>query len=139
MLTQHPDVRKEITHLADSADSTIRRIRQAARDTRDTVGPVSDEVRALIAQLEHTIEVLTREGTQESLRAGRKLRDRAGVMADRLRVQAADGAMRARQHVDDAVGQAQQRVSESPLMAISLAAAVGALIGVVIASSRRHE
>lgn len=138
MLMQHPDVRKEIGHLADSADSTIRRIRQAARDTRDTIGPVSDEVRTLIAQLEHTIEVLAREGSEESLRAGRKLRDRGGIMAERLRAQAADGATRVRHRVDDAVDHAQQQVSKSPLMAISLAAAVGALIGVVLAA-RRHE
>jgi len=137
MLTQNPDVRKEITHLADSADSTIRRIRHAARDTRDAVGPVSDEVKALIAQLEQTIEVLAREGSEESLRAGRRLRERAGVMAGSLRAQATAGVMRARDRMDDAVGHAQQRVSESPLMAVGLAAAIGALIGLML--SARHR
>ncbi len=39
MLTQNPKVRKEITNLADSADSTIRRIRHAARDTREARVP----------------------------------------------------------------------------------------------------
>jgi ElaB/YqjD/DUF883 family membrane-anchored ribosome-binding protein len=141
MLTQNPKVRKEITHLADSADSTIRRIRHAARDTRDAAGPISDEVKALIAQLQHTIEVLATEGSEQSLSAGRRLRERASEMTDRLRAQAGDSVTQVRERMDGAVVQAQQRVAESPLKAVGLAAAIGALIGLLLATrngSRRE-
>ncbi|KWR88296.1 glycine zipper domain-containing protein [Cupriavidus sp. IDO] len=139
MLTHNPKVRKEINHLADSADSTIRQLRHAARDTRDAAGPVSEEVKALIGQLEHTIEVLAREGSAESLRAGRRMRERAADMAERLRAQTSEGMMRARERMDGAVEQAQQRVAESPLKAIGLAAAIGALIGLMLASRHRDD
>lgn len=139
MLTQNPKVRKELNHLSDSADSAIRHIRHAARDTRDAAAPVPAEVRALIAQLEHTIEVLAREGSAESMRAGQRLRERASDMAQRLRAQTADGMMRARERMDGAVEHAQHRVAESPLMAVALAAAVGALIGLLLANGRNRS
>jgi ElaB/YqjD/DUF883 family membrane-anchored ribosome-binding protein len=139
MLTQNPKVRKELNHLSDSADSTIRQLRHAARDTRDAAGPVSEEVKALIGQLEHTIEVLAREGSAESMRAGQRLRERATDMAQRLRAQTTDGMMRARERMDGAVEHAQHRVAESPLKAVAIAAAVGALIGLLLANGRRHS
>ena len=55
MLTQNPKIRKEINHLQDSADAAVRQIRHAARDTRDAVSPVSDEVKALINAIWHTV------------------------------------------------------------------------------------
>ena len=81
MLTQNPKVRKEMNHLADSAQNTVRQIKHSARDTRDAArdaaAPVSDEVRALISQLQQTIEVLAHEGSAESVQAGERLRERA--------------------------------------------------------------
>ncbi|RDK09815.1 DUF883 family protein [Cupriavidus lacunae] len=139
MLTQNPKVRKELNHLSDSADSAIRHIRHAARDTRAAAAPVSSEVKALIAQLEHTIQVLAREGSAESLQAGQRLRDRAGEMAQRLRAQTTDSMMRARERMDGAVEHAQHRVAESPLKAVALAAAVGALIGLLLANGRSRS
>jgi len=95
MLTQNPKVRKEINHLHDSADAAVRQIRHAARDTRDAArdaaGPVSEDVKALIGQLQQTIDVLAREGSAESLAAGRRLRDRAQDLAERLRERGRDG------------------------------------------------
>jgi ElaB/YqjD/DUF883 family membrane-anchored ribosome-binding protein len=138
MLTQNPKVRKELTHLSDSADSAIRHIKHAARDTRDAAAPVSGEVKALIAQLEHTIEVLAREGSAESMRAGLRLRERATDVAHRMRAQTSDSVMRARERMDGAVEQAQHRVAESPLKAVAIAAAVGALIGLLLANGRHR-
>ncbi|PZX25281.1 conserved hypothetical protein, DUF883 [Cupriavidus phytorum] len=138
MLTQNPKVRKELNHLSDSADSAIRHIKHAARDTREAAAPVSSEVKSLISQLEHTIQVLAREGSAESLQAGHRLRERASDMAHRLRAQTADGMMRARERVDGAVVQAQHRVAESPLKAVAIAAAVGAVIGLLLANGRHH-
>ncbi|WP_454751482.1 DUF883 family protein [Cupriavidus necator] len=139
MLTQNPKVRKELNHLSDSADSAISHIKHAARDTREAAAPVSGEVKALIAQLEHTIQVLAHEGSAESLRAGQRLRERASEMAQRLRAQTTDGVMRARERMDGAVEHSRQRVAESPLKAVALAAAVGALIGLLLANGRHHS
>ncbi|MEM5430677.1 DUF883 family protein [Cupriavidus oxalaticus] len=139
MLTQNPKIRKELNHLSDSADSAIRHIKHAARDSREAAAPVSGEVKALIAQLEHTIEVLAREGSAESLRAGQRLRDRASEMAHRLRDQTTDGMMRARERMDGAVEHSRQRVVESPLKAVAIAAVIGALLGVLLANGRHHE
>ncbi|MBF6987798.1 MULTISPECIES: DUF883 family protein [unclassified Cupriavidus] len=139
MLTQNPKVRKELNHLSDSADSAIRHLKHAARDSREAAAPVSGEVKALIAQLEHTIEVLAREGSAESLRAGQRLRDRASEMAHRLRDQTTDGMMRARERMDGAVEHSRQRVVDSPLKAVAIAAAIGALLGVLLANGRHHE
>ncbi|MDQ0142993.1 DUF883 family protein [Cupriavidus necator] len=136
MLTQNPKVRKELNHLSDSADSAIRHIKHAARDTREATAPLSSEVKSLISQLEHTIQVLAREGSAESLQAGQRLRERASDMAHRLRAQTTDSMMRARERMDGAVEQAQHRVAESPLKAVALAAAVGAVIGLLLASGR---
>ena len=41
MLTQNPKVRKELNHLSDSADSAIRHIKHAARDSREAAAPLS--------------------------------------------------------------------------------------------------
>lgn len=125
MLTNNPRIRKEMNHLADSAESTVRQIRHAVRDTRgaarDAVGPVAGEMGALIAQLEHTMEVLGREGSSEAVQAGRRLRGRA------------------RARVDHAVDGVQQRVAASPLKAIGIAAAAGALVGLLLAANGRSR
>ncbi|GAA7759631.1 MAG: DUF883 domain-containing protein [Burkholderiaceae bacterium] len=143
MLTQNPKVRKEINHLHDSADAAVRQIRHAARDTRDAArdaaGPVSEDVKALIGQLQQTIDVLAREGSAESLAAGRRLRDRAQELAERLRERGRDGVDWARVHVDDAVDHSRQRVVESPLMAVGIAALVGAFVGLLLAGGRRSD
>jgi len=138
MLTQNPKVRKEINHLHDSADAAVRQIRHAARDTRDAAGPVSEDVKALIAQLQQTIDVLAREGSAESLAAGRRLADRAYDMAERLRDRGRDGMDWARDRMDMAVDHSRQRVVESPLVAVGIAALAGALIGLLLAG-RRNE
>ncbi|MBV8271723.1 MAG: DUF883 domain-containing protein [Cupriavidus sp.] len=138
MLTQNPKVRKEINHLHDSADAAVRQIRHAARDTRDAAGPVSEDVKALIAQLQQTIDVLAREGSAESLAAGRRLADRAYDMAERLRASGRDGMEWARDRMDVAVDQSRQRVVESPLAAVGIAALAGVLIGLLLAG-RRNE
>ncbi|WP_420993951.1 glycine zipper domain-containing protein [Cupriavidus sp. 30B13] len=141
MLTHNPKVRKEFTHLADSAGNTVRQMRHAARDTRgaarEAAGPVAEEVRSLIAQLEHTVEVLGREGSSEAVQAGRRLQDRARALGDHLRQATLEGASRAREQVDHAVEGVQQRVVESPLKAIGIAAAVGAFIGLLLAVNGR--
>ncbi|WP_454719625.1 MULTISPECIES: glycine zipper domain-containing protein [Cupriavidus] len=141
MLTHNQKVRKEFTHLADSAGDTVRQIRHAARDTRgaarDAAGPVAEEVRALIAQLEHTMEVLGREGSSEAVQAGRRLQDRARVLGDHLRQATLDGASRARERVDHAMEGVQQRVAESPLKAIGIAAAAGAFVALLLAVNGR--
>ncbi|SDC37284.1 Membrane-anchored ribosome-binding protein, inhibits growth in stationary phase, ElaB/YqjD/DUF883 family [Cupriavidus sp. YR651] len=140
MLTQNPKVRKEINHLHDNADAAVRQIKHAARDTRDAArdaaGPVSDEVRALIAQLQQTIDVLAHEGSAESMAAGRRLRMRAQDMADRVRARGADGMHWARDQVDVAVDHGRQRVVDSPLKAVGLAALAGAFIGLLLAGRR---
>ncbi|WP_423195166.1 MULTISPECIES: DUF883 family protein [unclassified Cupriavidus] len=142
MLTQNPKIRKEINHLADSAEHTVRQIRHAARDTRDAAhdaaGPVSDEVRSLIAQLQQTIDVLAHEGSAESMLAGQRLRERAHRMAERVRAQTHDGMHWARDHMDAAVDSGRQRVVESPLKAVGIAALAGAFIGLLLAG-RRHD
>ncbi len=130
MLTNNPKIRKEVSHLADSAESTVRQIRHAARDARgaarEAARPVAGEVRALIAQLEQTMEVLGREGSSEAVQAGRRLQDRSRALADQLKA-------RARERVDHAVDGVQQRVVASPLKAIGIAAAVGAFLGLLLA------
>ncbi|WP_454762561.1 DUF883 family protein [Cupriavidus campinensis] len=140
MLTQNPKVRKEINHLQDSADAALRQIRHAARDTRDAArdaaGPISDEVKALIAQLYQTIEVLTQEGSEESMAAGRRLRQRAHEMTGRMRARGADGMHWAKDHVDVVVDHGRQRVVENPLAAVGLAALVGAFVGLLLAGRR---
>ncbi len=136
MLTQNPRIRKEINHLQDSADAAVRQIRHAARDTREAVGPVSDEVKALIAQLQQTIDVLTREGSAESMAAGRRLRERAHDLTDRMRERGRDGVHWARDHVDVAVDQGRQRVVDSPLKAVGIAALIGAFVGLLLAGRR---
>lgn len=143
MLTQNPKVRKEINHLHDSADAAVRQIKHAARDTRDAAReaatPVSDEVRALVSQLYQTIDVLTHEGSAESMAAGRRLRMRAQEMAERVRARGADGMHWAKDHVDVAVDHGRQRVAESPLKAVGIAALVGAAIGLLLAGRRDSE
>lgn len=123
MLTSNPKIRKEMNRLADSAESTVRQIRHAVRDTRgaarDAVAPVAGEVGALIAQLEQTMEVLGREGSSEAMQAGRRLQDRA------------------RARVDHAVDGVQHRVAASPLKALAIAAAAGALVAWLLAANGR--
>ncbi|GAA0831668.1 MAG: DUF883 domain-containing protein [Cupriavidus sp.] len=139
MLTQNPKIRKEINHLQDSADAAVRQIKHAARDTRDAVGPVSDEVKALIGQLQQTIDVLAREGSAESMAAGRRLRVRANELTERLRERGREGVHWARDHVDVAVDHGRQRVVESPLKAVGIAALVGAFVGLLLAGRRNGE
>ncbi|MGT2507037.1 glycine zipper domain-containing protein [Cupriavidus basilensis] len=139
MLTNNPKVRKEVNHLADSAESTVRQIRHAARDTRDAAGPVAGELRALIAQLEQTMAVLGREGSSEAVQAGRRLHDRTRALGDHLRRATLDGASRARERVDYAVDGVQQSVAASPLKAIGIAAAVGAFVGLLLAANGRNR
>lgn len=139
MLTQNPKIRKEINHLQDSADAAVRQIKHAARDTRDAVGPVSDEVKALIGQLQQTIDVLAREGSAESMAAGRRLRVRANELTERLRERGREGVHWARDHVDVAVDHGRQRVVESPLKAVGIAALVGAFVGLLLAGQRNGE
>lgn len=139
MLTQNPKIRKEINHLQDSADAAVRQIRHAARDTRDAVGPASDEVKALITQLQQTIDVLAHEGSAEGMAAGRRLRMRAHELSDRMRERSLDGVHWARGQMDVAVDHGRQRVVESPLKAVGLAALVGACIGLLLAARRSDE
>lgn len=139
MLTQNPKIRKEINHLQDSADAAVRQIKHAAHDTRDAVGPVSDEVKALIGQLQQTIDVLAREGSAESMAAGRRLRVRANELTERLRERGREGVHWARDHVDVAVDHGRQRVVESPLKAVGIAALVGAFVGLLLAGRRNGE
>ncbi|GJG96096.1 DUF883 family protein [Cupriavidus pauculus] len=139
MLTQNPKIRKEINHLQDSADAAVRQIRHAARDTRDAAVPVTDEVKALIAQLQQTIDVLAREGSAEGMAAGRRLRARAHDLSDRMREHGRDGMHWARDQVDVAVDHGRQRVAESPLKAVGLAALVGACVGLLLASRRNGD
>lgn len=139
MLTQNPKIRKEINHLQDSADAAVRQIKHAARDTRDAVGPVSDEVKALIGQLQQTIDVLAREGSAESMAAGRRLHVRANELTERLRERGREGVHWARDHVDVAVDHGRQRVVESPLKAVGIAALVGAFVGLLLAGRRNGE
>ena len=127
MLTNNPRIRKEVNHLADRAESTVRQIRHAARDT---TGPGAGEVGALIAQLEQTLEVLGREGSSEAVQAGRRLHDRSHALADQLK-------SRARERVGYAVHGVQQRVVESPLKALGIAAAAGAFVALLLAASGR--
>ncbi|WP_066734863.1 DUF883 family protein [Cupriavidus sp. D384] len=139
MLTQNPKIRKEINHLQDSADSAVRQLRHAARDTRDAVGPVSDEVKALIAQLQQTIDVLAHEGSAEGMAAGRRLRARAHELSDRMRERGRDGVHWARDQMDVAVDNGRQRVVESPLKAVGVAALIGACIGLMLAGRRNGD
>ncbi|PLQ02018.1 DUF883 family protein [Cupriavidus pauculus] len=139
MLTQNPKIRKEINHLQDNADSAVRQIRHAARDTRDAVGPVSDEVKALIAQLQQTIDVLAHEGSAEGMAAGRRLRARAHELSDRMRERSRDGMHWARDQMDVAVDHGRQRVVDSPLKAVGVAALVGACIGLMLAGRRSGD
>lgn len=139
MLTQNPKIRKEINHLQDSADSAVRQIRNSARDTREAVGPVSDEVKALIAQLQQTIDVLAHEGSAESMAAGRRLRARAHELSDRMRERGRDGMHWARGQMDVAVDHGRQRVVDSPLKAVGLAALVGAFVGLLLAGRRNGD
>ena len=131
MLTQNPKIRKEINHLQDSADAAVRQIKHAARDTRDAV--------ALIGQLQQTIDVLAREGSAESMAAGRRLRVRANELTERLRERGREGVHWARDHVDVAVDHGRQRVVESPLKAVGIAALVGAFVGLLLAGRRNGE
>ncbi|SDP43388.1 Membrane-anchored ribosome-binding protein, inhibits growth in stationary phase, ElaB/YqjD/DUF883 family [Ralstonia sp. 25mfcol4.1] len=139
MLTQNPKIRKEITHLQDSADSAVRQFRHAARDTRDAVAPVSGEVKALIAQLQQTIDVLAHEGSAEGMAAGRRLRARAQELSGRVRDRSLDGMHWARDQVDVAVDHGRQRVVASPLKAVGVAALVGACIGLMLAGRRNGD
>ncbi|MCA3182135.1 MULTISPECIES: DUF883 family protein [unclassified Cupriavidus] len=139
MLTQNPKIRKEINHLQDSADAAVRQIRSSARDTRDAVAPVSDEVKALIAQLQQTIDVLAHEGSAEGMAAGRRLRARAHELSDRMRERSLDGMHWARDQMDVAVDHGRQRVVESPLKAVGVAALIGACIGLMLAGRRSGE
>lgn len=143
MLTQNTKVRKEVRHLADSADSTIRQISHAARDARsaakDAVGPVAEELRSLVSQMERTMEVLKREGSAEAVSAGRKLQERAHALADHARHLTAEGAGRAREHMDHAVEGVQMRVAESPLKSLALAAALGAIVALLLSSGGHRE
>ena len=139
MLTQNPKIRKEINHLQDSADSAVRQLRHAARDTRDAVGPVSDEVKALIAQLQQTIDVLAHEGSAEGMAAGRRLSARAHELSDRMRERSRDGMHWARDQMDVAVDHGRQRVVESPLKAVGVAALIGACIGLMLAGRRNGD
>ncbi|CAG9175980.1 glycine zipper domain-containing protein [Cupriavidus respiraculi] len=143
MLTRNPKVRSQVHDLADSAGNTVRTMAQAGRDTRsaarDAVAPVVTEVRGLIDQLQQTIDVLTREGSAEAAQATRRLQDRARTLADQARNMTAAGAERARERMDYAVEGVQHRVQESPLKAIAIAAAIGALIGVMCAGSSHRD
>lgn len=136
MLTNNPKIRKEVNHLADSAESTVRQIRHAARDTRgaarEAAGPLAGEVSRLIAQLEQTMEVLGREGSSEAVQAARRLQDRTRALRDHV-------ASRARERVDYAVDGVQRRVAASPLKAIGIAAAVGAFVGLLMAANSRSR
>ncbi|USE80013.1 hypothetical protein NDR89_25995 [Cupriavidus gilardii] len=145
MLTHNPKVKKEVRHLADCASDTVRQLRHAARDTsgaaREAASPVVDEVRGLISALEHTIEVLAREGSSEAAQASRRLQTRARMLADQAREATMQSAGRARERVDQAVVGVQHRVAESPFRAIAIAAAVGAIAALLLVggSSRRRS
>lgn len=138
MLTQNPEVRKELSHLSDTADNAVRHIRHAVRDARDAAAPVPEDVKAMIAQLEQTIHVLAREGSSESLQAGRRLRERASVMADRLQTRAHDGMSWAQDRMDGAMDVTRQRVTDSPLKAVGIAALIGVVVGLML-SGRRND
>lgn len=138
MLTQNPEVRKELSHLSDTADDAVRHIRHAVRDARDAAAPVPEDVKAMIAQLEQTIHVLAREGSSESLQAGRRLRERASAMVDRLQTRAHDGMSWAQDRMDGAVDTTRQRVVESPLTAVGIAALAGIVLGLML-SGRRQD
>ncbi len=143
MLTRNPKVRSQVHDLADSAGSTVRHVAQAGRETRaaarDAMAPVVSEVKGLIEQLQQTIDVLTREGSAEAAQATRRLQERARTLAEQARNVTTAGAERARERASYAVEGVQHRVQESPLKAIAIAAAIGALIGVMCAGSSHRD
>ena len=55
MLTQNPKVRKELNHLSDSADSAIRHIKHAARDSREAAAPLPLSLRLCHTMHEETV------------------------------------------------------------------------------------
>lgn len=136
MLTHNPKVKKEFRHLADCASDTVRHMKHAARDTseaaRGAATPVLDEMRGLVSQLQQTIDVLTREGSAEAMQARRRLQLRAQALANHARDVTAQSAMRAREHVDQAVEGVHHRVVESPFKAIAIAAAIGAIAALLL-------
>jgi len=133
MLMMPNPFRKKVDDLADSAQSTLSTLRHAARDTREAVSPVTSEVRSLITHLQSTLENLGSERSSEGLRA------RAEQMADKVRTRTVDSMARARECVDGAVENVQDRVASSPLKALMIVAAVGALVGLVLAGRSGND
>ena len=110
--------------------------------------PVLDEVRSLLSQLQSTVSTLSRDGSSEAVHASRRLqeraRERARMLKDRARDMTMEGAVRARSKVHHAVEDVEHRVVESPMKAVMIAAAVGAiaamlLIGGTASAVRRND
>lgn len=143
---------KESRELADSANDTVDELRRAGRQTagsaREAAMPVLDEVRSLLSQLQSTVSTLSRDGSSEAMHASRRLqeraRERARMLKDRARDMTMEGAVRARSRVNHAVEDVEHRVVESPMKAVMIAAAVGAiaamlLIGGTASAVRRND
>ncbi|MBY4896744.1 hypothetical protein [Cupriavidus sp. AU9028] len=134
MLSRKMD--KEAHELADSANDTVDELRRAGRHTagsaREAAMPVLDEVRSLLSQLQTTVSTLSRDGSSEAAHASRRLQERARMLKDRARDMTMEGAVRARTRVNHAVEDVEHRVVESPMKAVMIAAAVGALAAMLL-------
>lgn len=103
--------------------------RNSARERRALA---AEEGRALIARLELIFEELACEGNRSPSRASALIR--------RLREMSQDGAHRVCERASHAVEDVQQGVVNSPVKAIGIAFAIGALIAFLLArNSHRRE
>ncbi len=138
-LLKNPRLRDELDTVSQSARTTARHATAAARESAAAVGnvvkPVRDDIQGLLRDVEHAAGTLKHETSAEA----RALRASLQARAHELREFATDKAAAARARAAYAVDETERYVRASPLKAIGIAAAVGAIIGLLLASPRHHK
>jgi ElaB/YqjD/DUF883 family membrane-anchored ribosome-binding protein len=135
-LLKNSRVRDEVDQVSQTAQDTVRHASGAARQgvaaVRDAVQPVRQDVQQLLRDVEHAAQTLKHETGAEA----RAMRDSLQVRAQELRQTAADKAQQARAKANWYADETARHVQASPLKAIGIAAAVGAVLGLLFAGSR---
>lgn len=132
-------VRDEAENVSQTAQGAVRHARGAARHgaeaIREAAQPVRQDLKQLLRDVEQAASTLKHETGAEA----RAMRDSLQMRATELRAMAADKTQQARDKAHWYVDRTAKHVQASPLKAIGIAAAVGAILGLLCASSRHPQ
>ena len=135
-LLKNTRVRDEMDQVSQTAQDAVRHARGAAHQgtsaMRQAAQPVRDDLLQLLRDVEHAAGTLKQETSAEA----RALRDALHARAHDLREAANEKAQKARAKAAWCADETARQVRASPLKAIGIAAAVGAVLGLLFAGSR---